>query len=342
MARSDVIVDLGAIRRNARTLLSVLEGAELWAVVKADGYGHGAIDAGGAALGGGATALCVATVPEGLTLRNALGPARILVMGPATSREIADARDAGLELVVADGEVPDGVRVHLKLDTGMGRWGLSELPAPGRDVVGLMSHFASADCDDDFTARQIEHFAAATAEHSSLTRHIANSAGALRYPAARFDAARCGIALYGISPFGTDPGGDGLEPALRWESQLAQVRLLQPGDSTGYGRRWIATKPTWIGIVPVGYADGFRRDLTGTEVQVAGERRRVVGTISMDAFAVELGRELPVGAPVTLLGDGVQAEAHARTAGTIGYEIVTGIRSCPDRRRRSIVDGDTP
>ncbi len=339
MARSDLIVDLGAIRRNVRTVLAALDGAELWAVVKANGYGHGAVDVAGAAVGAGATALCVTTVPEGLPLRRALGSIRILVMGPATNREIADARDAGLELVVADGEVPEGVRVHLKLDTGMGRWGLAELPAPAREVVGVMSHFATADSDAAYTEQQIERFAAATAEYSHLTRHIANSAGALRYSSARFDAARCGIALYGISPFGTDPAEDGLEPALRWESQLAQVRHAQPGDSTGYGRRWVAERPTWIGIVPVGDADGFRRDLTGTEVRVAGERRRVVGTISMDAFAVELDRELPVGAPVTLVGHGVQVEAHARVAGTIGYEIVTGIRSSPERTRRSVVDG---
>jgi alanine racemase len=338
MARSDLIVDLGAIRRNARTLLAALGGAELWAVVKADGYGHGAVDVAGAALGAGATALCVATVPEALVLRPALGMVRILVMGPASSREIADARDAGLELVVADGEVPEGVRVHLKLDTGMGRWGLSELPAPAREVVGLMSHFASADCDADFTALQLERFAAATAEYTNLTRHIANSAGALRYPDSHLDAVRCGIALYGISPFGTEVAEDGLEPALRWESQLAQVRLLRPGESTGYGRRWIAEQPTWIGIVPVGYADGFRRDLTGAEVRVAGEMRPVVGTISMDAMAVWLDRELPVGTPVVLLGHGVSAEAHARVAETIGYEIVTGIRSAPERTRRSVVD----
>jgi alanine racemase len=338
MSRSDLIVDLGAIRRNARTLLSALEGAELWAVVKADGYGHGAVDVGGAVLGAGATALCVATVPEALTLRRALGTARILVLGPASNREVAEARDAGLELVVTDADVPEGVRVHVKLDTGMGRWGLAELPAPARNVVGLMSHFASADADAAFTELQIERFGAATAEHSYLTRHIANSAGALRYPAARFDAARCGIAVYGISPFGTDPAEDGLEPALRWESQLALVRQLRSGESTGYGRSWVAEEPTWIGIVPVGYADGFRRDLTGTQVRVAGEPRPVVGTISMDALAVELDRELPVGTPVTLLGHGVLAEDHARVAGTIGYEIVTGIRSAPDRSRRSVVD----
>jgi alanine racemase len=338
MARSDLIVDLGAIRRNTRTLLAALAGSELWAVVKADGYGHGAVDVAGAALGAGATALCVATVPEALVLRRALGTVRILVMGPASSREIADARDAGLELVVADGEVPEGVGVHLKLDTGMGRWGLSELPAPDREVVGVMSHFASADSDSAFTALQLERFAGATAEYPHLTRHIANSAGALRYPDARLDAARCGIALYGISPFGTSPAEDGLEPALRWESQLAQVRLMGPGESTGYGRRWIAEEPTWLGIVPVGYADGFRRDLTGTEVRVAGEMRPVVGTISMDAMAVTLEHELPVGTPVVLLGHGVSAEAHARVASTIGYEIVTGIRSAPERTRRSVVD----
>jgi alanine racemase len=289
-------------------------------------------------LGAGAAALCAATVPEALTLRRAFGTARVLVLGPATNREIAEARDAAVELVVVESDVPEGLRVHVKLDTGMGRWGMSELRAPAREVVGLMSHFASADADAAFTEVQIERFAAATAEHSRLTRHIANSAGALRYPAARFDAARCGIALYGISPFGTDPAEDGLEPALRWESELAQVRQLQPGESTGYGRRWVARVPTWIGIVPVGYADGFRRALTGTEVRVAGEPRPVVGTISMDAFAVELDRELPTGTPVTLLGHGVLAEDHARVAGTIAYEIATGIRAAPDRCRRSVVD----
>jgi alanine racemase len=339
MARSELTIDLGAIRRNARMLLRVLEGAELWAVVKADGYGHGAADVGAAALGAGATALCVATVPEGLALRQALGTVRVLVLGPATSREIADARDAGLELVVADGEVPEGMRVHIKLDTGMGRWGIAELDVPTREVVGLMSHFASADSDTEFTEQQVERFRDATALYPHLTRHIANSAGALAYPEARFDAARCGIALYGISPFGTDPAEDGLEPALRWDSELAQVKLLQPGESTGYGRRWIARQPTWIGIVPVGYADGFRRGLSGTEVRVAGELRPVVGTISMDALAVELDRQLPVGTPVTLLGHGVLAEAHALVADTIAYEIVTGIRTDPLRMRRSVVDG---
>ena len=338
MYRSELTVNLGALRRNVRALLRALGGAELWAVVKADAYGHGTADAAGAALGAGAAALCVATVPEALALRREFPVARILVMGPAGNREIGQARDARLELAVSSGEIPAGVRVHLKLDTGMGRWGLSELPVPPVEVVGLMSHLATADTDAAYTEWQIERFRVATAPYSHLTRHIANSAGALRYPSSRFDAARCGIALYGLSPFGTDPVEDGLEPVLAWTSHIAQARLLRAGESTGYGRRYIAERDTWIGIVPVGYADGFRRDLTGTQVRVAGELRPVVGTVSMDAIAVELDRELPVGAPVVLIGHGVLAEEHARVAGTITYELLSRINSDPTRARRVIVD----
>ncbi len=338
MHRSEITIDLAAVRANVRTLLAALEGSELWAVVKANGYGHGASDVAGAALGAGATALCVATVAEGVELRGEHPEARILVMGPAAaSPEVAQARDAGLELAVSGGDIPEGVRVHLKLDTGMGRWGLSELPLPPVQVVGLMSHLATADSDATFAEWQIERFREATRTYSHLTRHVANSAAALRYASARFDAARCGIALYGISPFGSDPAEDGLQPALSWRSHLAQVRLLQPGWSTGYGRRFVAERPTWIGIVPVGYADGFRRDLTGTEVRVAGELRRVVGTVSMDALAVELDRELPVGTPVTLIGDGVLIERHADVAGTIGYEIACGLDAGPTRARRVLL-----
>ena len=340
MHRSELTVDLGALRRNVRTLLRALDGSELWAVVKADGYGHGAVDAAGAALGSGASALCVATIPEGLALRLEFSEARILVMGPAGSnREVAQAREAGLELAISGGEVPEGVRVHIKLDTGMGRYGLAELPPPPVEVVGVMTHLATADSDAEFALAQLERFRQATSGFSHLTRHAANSAAALRLPDSRLDAARCGIALYGLSPFGTDAAEDGLDPALRWDSYLAQVKRLEAGESTGYGRRFVAESPTWIGLVPVGYADGFRRDLTGTEVRVAGELRRAVGTVSMDSFAVELDRELPVGTPVVLLGHGVSAEAHARVAGTINYELVTGIRSDPRRARRTVLDG---
>jgi alanine racemase len=336
--RSEITIDLGALGRNVKTLRRALDGAELWAVVKANAYGHGAVDCADAALGAGATTLCVATVPEAVALRNEIPTARILVMGPASSREVALARDAGLALVVAANDIPEGVAVHVKLDTGMGRWGASELPSLSREVVGVMTHLATADADPDFARLQIERFREATDPISHLTRHVANSAAALRLPEARFDAARCGIALYGLSPFGTDPGEDGLEPVLSWTTEVAQSKLLRTGESTGYGRRFVAERDTWIGILPIGYADGLRRDLTGTAVRVAGERRRVVGAVSMDATAVELDRELPPGTPVTIVGHGMPMEEHARVAGTLTYELACGINSSPTRARRVVID----
>jgi alanine racemase len=227
--------------------------------------------------------------------------------------------------------------VHVKLDTGMGRWGLSELPALGRDVVGVMTHLATADSDPAFARGQIARFEAATAGLTGLTRHAANSAAAIAIPESRLDACRCGIALYGLSPFGRDAAADGLEPVLSWRSEVALGRLLAPGESTGYGRGFVASRPTWVGIVPVGYADGFRRDLSGTEVLVSGRRRRVVGAVSMDAFAVELDGPPTTGEPVTIVGPGLPLEVHAGFAGTITYELATRIDSRRARARRRVV-----
>ena len=195
-------------------------------------------------------------------------------MGPVSEPEIGEARAARLELVAADGRVPEGVGVHLKLDTGMGRWGLAELPAPGRDVVGVMSHLASAESDEEFTRAQIERFRDATAGLTGLTRHLANSAGTLRYPDAAFDAVRCGIALYGISPFGRRSGGRraragaplGVVPRAREAARAGREHRLRAPLRRG--------RADVDRVVPVGYADGFRRDLTGTEVLVGGERCR--------------------------------------------------------------------
>ena len=336
--RSEVRIDLGALRRNVQTLLGVLGGAELWAVVKANAYGHGAVDCGAAALDAGATALCVASVGEALRLRGRLPLARLIVLGPCSPEERAQACEARLELVVADGVIPDGVPVHLKLDTGMGRWGTSELLAPTRDVVGVMTHLATADSDVEFARVQLDRFREATASLAGVTRHVANSAAALRLPEARLDAARCGIALYGLSPFGADPADDGLEPVLSWRSEITLAKLLQAGESTGYGRRFVAAHDTWIGVVPVGYADGLRRDLSGTELLVDGVRRRIVGTVSMDAVTIELDHEVPAGTPVTIVGDGLLLEEHARLAGTITYELACGIDPAPERTRREVVD----
>jgi alanine racemase len=329
--RSEVRIDLGALRHNVRTLLGVLEGTELWAVVKGDGYGHGAVDCAAAALLEGAAAICVATVGEALAIRGELPVARVIVLGPTSPAEVALARDGGLE-------IPEGIPVHVKLDTGMGRWGVAELPARTRDVVGVMTHLATADSDPEFARLQVRRFTEATDSLRHMTRHVANSAAALSLPESRFDASRCGIALYGLSPFRGDPSDDGLEPVLSWRSELAAVRLLRAGESTGYGRGFVAKRDRWIGIVPVGYADGFRRDLTRTKVLVDGERRRVVGAVSMDAFAVKLDRELPVGTPVTIVGDGLLLEEHARVAGTITYELACGIGTSPERATRALVE----
>jgi alanine racemase len=342
VSRSEITIDLGALRRNVVRLSAAAEPAELWAVVKADAYGHGALDAARAALEAGASGLCVATAREGAALRAVLPEPRVLVMSPLGGGDEGLAREARLEVALSTPEAPEGLDLHVKVDTGMGRWGmgLGEALAVPRDrVVGVMSHLATADAEDPTFARaQIERFLEVAAEFPGVPAHLSNSAGVLRFPEARFDAVRCGIALYGLSPFGEDPAAHELEPVLSWRSRVALVRTLAPGESTGYSRRFVADRPTRVGIVPVGYADGFRRGLTGTEVLVGESRRPVVGTISMDSLAVELDEET-TGTPVTLLGDGILAEEHARVLGTINYEIACGLSRDPLRTERRVVDG---
>lgn len=334
MARSELTVDLAALRANVRRLRDVLGETQLWAVVKADAYGHGADDVARVALEEGAKGLCVATVAEGVAMRRSFPAARIVVMNPSLDADAGTARKAGLELCVSQPPFPAGMPLHLKLDTGMGRFGMRELPELPAGTVALMSHFATADEDPGFAEEQLARFLEIWSAHPELEAHIANSAAALRLPASRLSAARVGLALHGLSPFGTDPAEDGLVPTLSWRSYLEQVKALEPGESAGYGRRFVASERTWIGLVPVGYADGFRRDLTGTEVLIENRRCPVVGTVSMDSFAVRLPSELPRGTPVTLIGDGILAEEHARVAGTITYEIVAGIRPRLDRVER--------
>lgn len=341
MTRSQITVDLGALRRNVERLRSLAEPAELWAVVKANAYGHGALDCARAALEAGARALCVVTLAEALEVRQAFPRARILLLCQPEAEEEEAARAARLEVTVSRLPLPQGLPVHLKVDTGMGRLGLSperiaDLPADR--VVGLMTHLASADEQDDSFARvQLARFAELARAFPGAQLHAANTAATLRLPEARLHAVRCGIGIYGLSPFNDDGRLHGLEPVLAWRSHLALVRTLAPGESTGYGRRFVAERPTRIGLVPVGYADGWRRGLTGTEVLVSGVRRRSVGTVSMDSFAVQLEQEAE-GDPVTLIGDGLAAEEHARRLGTIVYELSCGIDSSPRRAQRIVID----
>jgi len=340
-------VDLAAIERNAATLRRAAGDAELCAVVKGDGYGHGAVPAARAALAGGATWLAVATAEEARELRTAgvvAGGVRLVVLGALSPEELDVALAAGAEVVAWSEPFVRGVRarggapVHVKLDTGMGRLGTRDpeeatrvAALAGDDLAGLLTHFATADEDDTtFTEEQLARFLAWSAPLAmpGVVRHAANSAATLATPAARLDLVRCGLALYGLDPFQRDPADHGLVPALRLESYLAAVKRAAPGESAGYGRRFVAERETVLGTVPIGYADGVRRGLTNNaELVVGGRRVALVGTVSMDNVTVDLGPGATdrVGDTVTLLGDGVLAEEWARRLGTINYEVTCGI-----------------
>lgn len=301
-------VDLEAIRHNVRRLMRDLpDGAAHCAVVKASGYGHGAVPVARAALEAGSTWLGVATAPEAEELREAGLEARILVFGPLTGTGLERAARACAEAVAwstafVDEAIRLGVPVHVKYDTGMGRLGVGALQVrelceqahAGGVLRGLMSHFATADeADTGFFELQLERFAALAAElkaaYPGLLCHTANSAATLREPCSHFDLVRTGIALYGLAPANDDPFKHGLRPAMKFMSYVAGVREMGAGDTVGYGRTFRVEGPTRVGIVPVGYADGVRRALGNrAEVLVAGRRCPIIGRISMDQMTVRL------------------------------------------------------
>ena len=353
-------VDLGAVARNCRRLRDALAaGAELCAVVKAGGYGHGAAECARAARRGGATWLAVASAGEAAELRAAGLGGRLLVQGALAPDEVERALAADADLVAWDAGWVERTataaaatgrraRLHVKLDTGMGRLGakdprearsLADLVAadPRLELAGAMTHFATADePEDGFFGIQLERFTAWAADvraaHPGVVVHAANSAATLRARAAHFDLVRCGIAIYGLDPFGRDPFEQGLEPALALHSYLAVVKRFEPGESAGYGRRWSAERPTWVGVVPVGYGDGYRRGLSNAgEVLVQGRRHPVVGTVSMDNLTVDLGPDAAgrPGDAVVLIGaqegERILCEELAARLGTINYEVACGI-----------------
>jgi alanine racemase len=333
-------IDVGAIERNCAHLRSLLTGgAELCAVVKGDGYGHGAVWAAKAALAGGATWLAVATAGEAADLRRHGLAGRILVMGALTREEQRLAREAEADVVAWTPDV-EGERVHVKLDTGMGRLGTKDwdeaIRLAQRDrVVGLMTHFATADePGDDYFPAQLERFRefVEAVGRDDLVVHAANSAATYRDPASHFDMVRCGIAIYGLDPFGEDPARRGLEPAMSLTSWVAAVKRFEPGASAGYGRRWIASESTCVATVPVGYGDGWRRGTTNDrEVLIGGRRYPMVGTVSMDNVTVDLGAatDVSVGDEVVLIGsqgdERILAEEVARRLGTINYEVACAV-----------------
>jgi alanine racemase len=356
-------VNLAAIERNVERLRGGLaDGVGLCAVVKGGGYGHGALPAARAALAGGARMLAVATAGEAAELRAGGIEAPVLMMGAVSDEELPVALGARCELVAwtesfverlrraGEGSAQAPVRVHVKLDTGMGRLGTRDPDealrvaervveaGPALELAGAMTHFASADEDPSFTSEQLGRFVpfvAAMRERwpfPGIVVHAANSAATLREPASQFDLVRCGIAIYGCDPMNDDPASHGLEPALELTSYVAAVKLARAGESAGYGRRWVARSDTWVATVPIGYADGIRRALTNNcDVLIGGRRYPLVGTVSMDNITVEVGTPdaVRVGDRVTIIGgDGDEhqtAEEVARRVGTISYEIVCGL-----------------
>lgn len=370
---AEIVVDLAAVRANAR-LLRATAGVPLIAVVKADGYGHGMVECARAARDGGADWLATATIEEALRLREAGLEGPILCWITAPGAPYAAAADAGIQVTAYDVAELDEmaaafagrttpVDIQLKVDTGLSRGGAprpqwpallerarrGELDGTWR-VAGIWSHLA---CSDEpghpANDRQEQAFREALAladEHGLRPEvcHLANSAAAILRPSARFDAVRCGIALYGLDPAPGEATDIGLVPAMTVRAPLVMVKDLVPGDAVSYGQRWVADRPTTVGLVPTGYAEGVPRAASrpgageaAAHVGIAGKQRPIRGTVSMDQIVVDLGGDRPpVGSDVILFGragDGVPtAQDWAEACGTINYEIVTRIGGRMSRR----------
>ena len=351
-------VDLGRIRRNVGRLKGLLRPeTRLLAVVKADGYGHGAPMAAAAALAGGADWLGVARVHEGAALRAAGIASPILLLAEPHIRAVPHAVELGLvptlytrALVRAFGAAARAagteVTVHVKVDTGMHRYGLApgdvagflELVRwePGLRAAGLWSHFAVAeDVLNPYTKQQYECFVEVLAglgpAGEGLTRHLSNSAGLLTFPDAHFDMVRAGIAVYGIHPAPELAERVALEPAMSLKSRVGLTKVLALGESVSYGQRYTMPAEGLVASIPCGYADGLRRGLTNAgDVLIGGRRYHIAGTVTMDHVMVDVGRDrVEVGDEVVLLGaqggEEITAQEMADTLGTIPYEIVCGI-----------------
>ena len=356
MSRLKVTIDTGAITRNVARLVERTS-VDVMAVVKADGYGHGLLEAGRAAREGGATWLGVAQPDEALALRAAGDTGRILTWLYGPDLPARELMEADIDLSVGSPEVlgeivavsRDGApspRIHIAVDTGLGREGvmLVDLPellelakAAEREglvrVVGMWSHLAWADAPGHpMIDRQAEAFrqALTMAQEAAVgleVRHLANSACTLTRPDLHFDMVRPGIAIYGLPPVADPDGANfGLEPAMSVTSEIVLVKDVPAGQGVSYGHEYVTIIPTTLGVVSAGYSDGlFRAGGSVAEVSVRGRRYQIAGRICMDQFVIDLGpaTEVSVGDTVTLIGpDGPSAKEWATAVGTIDYEIV--------------------
>jgi alanine racemase len=358
-----VEVDLGAVAANVHALAAEVAPARVCAVVKSQAYGHGAVPVARAATGAGASWLAVALVEEALELRAAGISAPLLVLAephPAAADACAEhhvavtlCTQAGVRAFGRAGQrAGTPIRAHLKVDTGMHRQGCdpAELPLlvksalgePGLEVEGLWSHLAVADEPEQeaVTAAQVAAYrqaleAAAAVGLVPRWRHLANSAGATLRDDARFDLVRVGIELYGLAPSAAQAAAvrARLRPALALRAEVSAVRAVEAGDGVSYGHRWHAPRRTRVATIPVGYADGVRRDLSGRMRVRLGERDHPqVGRVTMDQLMVDVGDDpVDVGDVATLLGDPARGEPGvgewAAILGTIDYEVTCGLSS---------------
>lgn len=354
------VVDLAAIRGNVARLREYAGPAQVMAVVKADAYGHGLVPVARAAREAGATWLGVAQLSEGLALRAAGIDGRVLAWLYAPGAPLAAAIRADLDLSVpapwalhevvrAAAEVGTPARIHLKIDTGMGRGGsflpewtalLHDAVAAQSDgfvqVVGVFSHLARADEVDHPSVRaQFDVFAEAVrladaAGAAIEVRHLANSAATLTEPSVRYDLVRPGLAVYGLSPLpGREPATLGLRPAMRVEAHLSLVKRAPAGQGVSYGHTYVTRSDTQLAVVPLGYGDGVPRHASNAaEVSLGGHRYRIAGRVCMDQFVIDIGEaHASAGDAVVLFGPGDNGEPTAQdwadAVGTINYEIVT-------------------
>ena len=367
-----VDVDLDAVRHNVRALRARAGTAELAAVVKADGYGLGAVAIGRAALDAGAGRLCVFTLDEAQALREAGIDAPILVLGPWPPDEAARVARLGVASTLTRPELvgPLGraaatagrtLAVHVKVDTGMRRLGPPAAVAqslvaavqaePGLRLEGFYTHFPNADrpngdspdtndASPDDTQRRLARFLPLAERAGAPLRHAANSATLLRYPGMSLDLVRVGAAVYGFGPGASAGIAAGLlRPVAAWRARLVQIQHVAAGEAVSYGGTWTAAQAARVGVVAVGYADGFRRVLSNRGVMlVRGRPAPVVGTVCMDMTLIDLSDvpEAAVGDTATLIGrDGdaeVSLETFAERCETIPYEVLTGLGSRPERR----------
>jgi len=350
-----VEIDLDAIAHNVRLLRPA--GADLMAVVKADGYGHGDAEVARVALEAGASSLGVSLVEEGLGLRERGIDAPILVLTEFPPGSEKEALERGLTPTVYTDEGLAGVAeaaralgrsggVHLKLDSGMHRVGLwppEEAPVfarrileSGLELEGLWTHFADAERDDAGTLAQLARFRAAVdalaaARIAPGVLHAANSGATIRFPQTHLDLVRPGAAVYGIDPGGGLAEPFGVRPALSWRSAVTMVKRLPAGERLSYGGRYALERDATIATVPVGYDDGFPRQLeANAEVLIGGRRQPVAGTITMDQIIVDCGdAAVASGDEVVLIGtqgdERIPVEELAERAGTIARQITTGI-----------------